>query len=120
MAQRQFAEQADDQIQGNREDDINGNGDQHIGELTAGTSGIHKVRDNRIDHGNHENGQQILAELRLIIQPGAHCRSLAFFFFLSHRYTFSLICLPNRPVGFTTRTMTRTPNTMASDQRVET
>ena len=56
MAQRQFAEQADDQIQGNREDDINGNGDQHIGELTAGTSGIHKVRDNRIDHGNHAGG----------------------------------------------------------------
>ena len=103
MAEGQLAQQADDKVQRHREDNVHRDRDEHIGYLASETAAVKQKRDNGIEQDDEREGDDVMIELN---------------FFL-HRYTFSLIFLPSRPVGLTTSTRTRPPNTMASAQSVE-
>ena len=106
MAQRQLAQQPHHQVQGDGHDNVSGEGNQHIGHLAAGLVRIHEDAHDGI--GDDHRGQREA----VFVEGFTDTEHV-------HGYTFSLICLPSRPVGFTTRTSTSTPKTIASDHSVE-
>ena len=62
MAQRQLTQQAHHQIQGHRHDDVAGHGDEHIGDLPAGSSGVNEGSGAAAEQGGDEQRHGVAAE----------------------------------------------------------
>ena len=62
MPERKLSQKPDDKVKGNRQNDVDGDGNEHIGELAGKVTAVQKISDDCINDCNQYEGQKIAAE----------------------------------------------------------
>ena len=67
VAQGKFPQKADNEIERDRQHDVDRNGDDHIGELAGETAAIQQVGDHSVNRCDQDEGQKIAGKFEFFL-----------------------------------------------------